>query len=193
MTFPSLVLPSFRASGGRPSSAAVVVLAAALTAQPVAAADPIGRLFTTPQQRQKLNDLRRAELENPEPTLGPSVISADTPTQTRDTPHNPITVRGLVTREGGRSTAFINESNSYEGDIASEYIRVRSGDIEGGEVKLVTPYGEGAVALKVGQTLEPSTGRVIDLGEDAAEGTEPAAPPRDQDEDAPSARPPPSE
>jgi hypothetical protein len=136
---------------------------------PVRAADPIGRLFTTPQQRQKLNELRRAELENPEPTLGPSVMSADTPTQTRDTPHNPITVRGLVTREGGRSTAFINESNSYEGDIASEYLRVRSGDIAGGEIKLVTPYGESTVALKVGQTLEPSTGRVIDLGDETAE------------------------
>jgi hypothetical protein len=172
---------------------AALIAGALIAAMQTVHADPIGRLFTTPQQRQKLNDLRRAELENPEPTLGPSVISADTPTQARDTPHNPITVRGLVTREGGRSTAFINESNSYEGDIASEYIRVRSGDIEGGEIKLVTPYGESAVALKVGQTLEPSTGRVIELGEDATEGTEPAAPPRDQDEDVPSARPPPSE
>jgi hypothetical protein len=147
----------------------------AFAAHPVSAADPIGRLFTTPQQRQKLDELRRAELENPEPALDPGVVTADTPTQTRDAPHNPITVRGLVTRKGGRSMAFINESNSYEGDIASEYIRVRPADIEGGEIRIVTPYGTDAVALKVGQTLEPSSGRIVDLGDEGAEPVPPDA------------------
>jgi hypothetical protein len=147
----------------------LIVVIMGLLSQHVAAADPLGRLFTTPQQRQKLDELRRAELENPEPTLDPGIVTAETQTQDRDTPHNAITVRGLVTREGGRSMAFINEGNSYEGDIASEYIRVRSADIEGGEIRIFTPYGADAVALKVGQTLEPSTGRVIDLGDDKPE------------------------
>jgi len=107
-----------------------------------------------------------------------------------DTPVNPITVRGLVTRKDGRSTAFLNESNSYEGDLASEYIRVRSGDIDGGEIRVYTPYGEAPVELKVGQTLEPSTGRIIDLTDEEARALNEAPPPADPD--TPPAEPAPS-
>jgi hypothetical protein len=146
-----------------------------LATQPVSAADPLGRLFTTPQQRQRLEELRRAELENPELVLQPSAASAEAPMQARETPLNPITVRGLVTRSDGRSTAFINESNTYEGDLASEYIRVRSADIEGGKIRIITPYGEEAVALKVGQTLEPSTGRIIDVTDEESRTRSPPA------------------
>ena len=163
---------------------AIIVAGAALAAQPVAA-DPLGRLFTTPQQRQKLEELRRAELENPEPVLGPSAASVEAPTQVSDVPLDPITVRGLVTRKGGRSMAFLNESNTYEGDLASEYIRVRSSDIEGGEIRIFTPYGEGAVALKVGHTLEPSTGRIIDLTGEETRASEAGIAPAAVDAEAP--------
>ena len=184
---PSSVLPSFRkAQSAYPESsdflgiARLILLAlTAFGAQPVAA-DPLGRLFTTPQQRQKLDELRRAETDNPEIQQGPSNLPQDAPAQV-DAPVNPITVRGLVTRKGGRSMAFLNESNTYEGDLASEYIRVRSGDIEGEEIRIYTPYGDDAVALKVGQTLEPSTGRIIDLTDEEVPARDMAVPPADPD------------
>jgi hypothetical protein len=155
---------------------------------PVAAqdGDPLGRLFTTPQQRQQLEELRRAEMENPEISLGPSALREDAPIEARDVPVNPITVRGLVTRAGGRSMAFINESNTYEGDLASEYIRVRSSDIEGGEIRILTPYASDPVVLRVGQTLEPSTGRIIDITDEESPGRDAKAAPA-ADPDAPRA------
>jgi hypothetical protein len=149
--------------------------------------DPLGRLFTTPQQRQRLEELRRAEMENPEISLGPSALPEDAPAEVRDAPLNPITVKGLVTRSGGRSMAFINESNTYEGDLASEYIRVRSADIEGGEIRILTPYGLDPVVLRVGQTLEPSTGKIIDITDEEAPGRAAKTAPAAADPDAPRA------
>ena len=165
--------------------ACIVILATMTVAALPAAADPLGRLFTTPQQRQKLEELRRAELEKPEQAPGPSIASTDVPTQARNAPLNAIKVKGLVTRSDGRSTAFLNEGNTYEGDLTSEYIRVRSSDIEGGRITIVTPYGEGAVALKVGQTLEPSTGRVIDVTDEEFGSERPGIPRTPADPDLP--------
>jgi|SRR5690606_7585376 hypothetical protein len=126
-----------------------------------------GRLFTTPQQRAQLDDLREARLEEPERPATIEARSAEAPDEVR----NPLTLRGTVTRTGGPNAAWINDSNTFEGDLSAEYLQLRPEDIGAGTVRLpatgerrwLAPDEKISVPVRVGQTLEPSTGTVMDL------------------------------
>ena len=37
-----------------------------------------------------------------------------------------ITVNGLVYRKGGKSTAWINNANTFEGNLGNQYIQVNA-------------------------------------------------------------------
>jgi phosphoribosyl 1,2-cyclic phosphodiesterase len=134
---------------------------------PQAIAGPFGRLFTTPQQRQELDELRDAEAEEPTIPVAVQASAAEIPNAPRD----PLTVRGIVTRTNGPDAAWINDSNTFEGDLTAEYLRLKPEDIDPdsvqlpatGEHRLFGPDEKITVPVKVGQTLEPSTGTVIDL------------------------------
>lgn len=143
-----------------------LLLATGLLAVPwqyAAAADPLGRLFTTPQQRKQLEELRHAQ-----PQAELELVVADMPNPADTAPEekpvaDAITVKGLVTRKDGRSTAWINDSNTFEGDLSSQYLRIEAGDIRSQHVKITMPDRETAVTVKVGETYEPITGQYLDL------------------------------
>ena len=100
---------------------------------PPAAAQDVGRLFFTPQQRQEL-DRRRA---NNITDQGPVVESS-------------VTVNGQVTRSSGKTTTWINGVPQYDTYRGRAVDRV--GVESGGKV----------VPVKVGETLEPGGGEVKD-------------------------------
>ena len=130
----SLVQPGI--SLGATCAALALTLAALCLPSP-ADAQELGRLFLTPEQRQDLERRRatnRAEEEAPQVREGP------------------LTVDGHVERSSGRTATWINGAPQYDS--------VKSRDPA--KVTLEPNVGEPSVSLKVGQTLERSTGTVRD-------------------------------
>lgn len=106
------------------------------------AAQELGRLFFTPEQRDALDARRRARVPD-KPTAVPMVIS---PTTRLD---------GYVRRSDGRSTVWVN------GDTADD-----SRPQADGSVSIIAGDGGARVRLKPGQVLDRSSGEVTDvLGE----------------------------
>ena len=106
---------------------------------PAAAAEELGRLFLTPQQRQDLDRRRatnRAEEEAPQIMEGP------------------LTLDGHVQRSSGRTTTWINSAPQYDSDSGAGRDPAR--------VTVVPNAGEPGVSLKVGQTYERARGEVRD-------------------------------
>jgi hypothetical protein len=100
------------------------------------AADTLGRLFFTPQQRQDLDRRRQANVQESAATVNSS-----------------LTVNGQVSRSGGKNTVWINGVPQENARRPSDPTRV------------VLPAGEGdssSVNVKIGQTLDKARGRIKD-------------------------------
>jgi len=107
-------------------------------AAPATAADELGRLFLTPQQRQDLDRRRatnRAEEEAPQIKEGP------------------LTLDGHVQRSSGKTATWINGVPQYDSDAGRDPARVT----------VVPNVGEPGVSLKVGQIYERNSGEVRDM------------------------------
>ena len=100
-----------------------------------AAADNLGRLFFTPQQRQDLDRRRQANIQESTVTVNSS-----------------LTVNGQVSRSHGKNTVWINGVPQENTKRPLDPARV------------VLPAGEGepSVNIKIGQTLDKVRGRVKD-------------------------------
>lgn len=99
------------------------------------AADPVGRLFYTPQQRQDLDRRRQANILE-------AVVSGE----------SAVTVNGQVVRSSGKSTTWINGVPQDDTATASRPSIVTIGGQD----------GEPRVNLKVGQTLDKARNEVQD-------------------------------
>ena len=133
-----------------------------------AASDDFGRLFTTPEERRKLQTLRNAK---PQVKLEvvPEVFIEDIDENVGEIEQpdiEGITLNGLVYRKGGKSTVWLNGTNSYEGNLATEYFRINEGDIDGEKVSVTVPEVDLEFDLKVGQTYEPNNGSLHDIVDD---------------------------
>jgi hypothetical protein len=109
------------------------------------AAQELGRLFFTPEQRQALDQRRRARV--PDRPSAPLVVS---PTTRMD---------GYVQRRGGKSTVWVNGEALPE--TAPEAPRIGSG-------RVTVNIGESGsrAGLRPGEVLDRGTGEVRDvLGE----------------------------
>ena len=143
-------------------------------------ADPVGRLFTTPKERRMLEQVRHAEPEKEEvavevvPDVLEEFIEEVEVVEERPVIEG-ITVQGLVYRKNGRNTAWVNNSNTYEGDLASQHIRVDPDQIDEDMVQVTIPEYTRKIELKVGQTYDPGAERIVDLAsdEDATTGEKP--------------------
>ena len=105
------------------------------------AAESLGRLFFTPQQRQDLDRRRQANVQESAATVNSS-----------------LTANGQVSRSRGKNTVWIN-------GVPQESTR-RPGD----PARVTLPAGEGdnssSVTIKIGQTLDKVRGKVKDPIED---------------------------
>ena len=116
---------------------ALVLTLSCLHPSAAAAAEELGRLFLTPQQRQDLDRRRatnRAEEEAPQIKEGP------------------LTLEGQVQRSSGRTTIWINGAPQYDNHRSRDPARVT----------VVPNEGEPGVSLKVGQVYERMSGEVRD-------------------------------
>jgi hypothetical protein len=141
-----------------------VLLAAFLSfAAPVArGADPLGRLFTTPRQRAQIDEVRNAAPKEEEVKLsGNELIRNQKQEKQSEEIKDPIVLKGVVSRADGLSTAWVNDGNTYMGDPALEYIQITPSRANVGDVTIRIPTRDTAVDLKVGETYEPASDRII--------------------------------
>jgi len=88
-----------------------------------AVSDGFGRLFTTPEERKKLQVLRYSKLQVEEPVEPVELIAEEIKEHVADLERpdiEGITLNGIVYRKGSKSTVWINGTNSYEGSLSSE-------------------------------------------------------------------------
>lgn len=128
-----------------------------------ALADNLGRLFTTPYERVQLERLRN---KKPEPIIAEQVnideiVKPDTE-DANPVARDAIILKGLVHRSDGKNSAWINDSNTFEGDLESQYIEVKQNDIYEDNVRIIMPDKSTVIDLKVGQGYEPELEQVFD-------------------------------
>lgn len=123
-------------SRSKPLLASAILLA--LAGNSAAAAENLGRLFFTPQQRQDLDRRRQANIQESAVTV-----------------NNSLTVNGQVSRSHGKTTVWINgvpqESTRRPPDPARVSLPNGQGDTS-----------ESSVTVKIGQTLDKVRGQVKD-------------------------------
>jgi hypothetical protein len=123
-----------------------------LLAPPAVAAEPLGRLFYTPDQRSSLDTARSkrartalaTEKEEPPAPPSPEVV----------------TYGGMVRRSDGKTTVWLNNHAVGEKEAASRLVGKVRPD---GSVTLQSPQTGKNVELRVGQRAELLSGRVEEV------------------------------
>lgn len=113
-----------------------------------AAAAPFGRLFTTPEERARLDALRR-------PPSDQAAVAAAVPAVEK------LALDGIVVRSSGNNAAWINGSPIFAGEANREGVRVEATTADG-VVGARLLHGHEAIRLEAGQTFDATTGRVLE-------------------------------
>jgi hypothetical protein len=117
------------------------------------AADPLGRLFLTPDQRARLEARRQSKVVE--------VSAAQTESSEDEVPvASYLTVQGEVVRSNGKKTIFIN-GVAYSSPDSPKGIELSPGR-RAGEVVIVPSDAAPPVQLKVGQSLDKNSLTVDD-------------------------------
>jgi hypothetical protein len=147
----------------RRTSLAACLLALLGAAGPCAAQE-LGRLFLTPEQRAALDARRKARIPDK-----PAVVTIVSPTTRID---------GYVKRSSGRSTLWVDGEPATEA-TQLEGLRVTPAPGDPGRVTVTLGESERAFDMKIGQKLDRGSGEVQDLlGEGEIRVRRPNAPAR---------------
>ncbi|MDH3314667.1 MAG: hypothetical protein OER43_02720 [Gammaproteobacteria bacterium] len=139
-----------------------LALAAALTSVPHAGeAQRLGRLFSTPEERALLDELRRDQrLVEPEPQ---SVVDMNPEVPMLEQ----VTIDGVVLRSSGANSAWINGQQVSGGARTRDGVRVDASAAGDGQVKITLPSGADTIDLKPGQKIDVNSGVVLEAYERA--------------------------
>lgn len=118
--------------------ARLFLLAVAYLACGEAAAEPLGRLFFTPERRAVLERQRQMNVQKVQ-TLEGSVMSLD----------------GIVTRSSGKSTIWVNQRPQHEN--ASRTGVTATVATKSPERAVLAPTDEQAASLRVGESINRGT------------------------------------
>lgn len=128
-------------------------------------AEEFGRFFTTPMERQYLDQLKSRG--------APIVVKVeddlkmgDKSKEKKQEINDAVTLKGLVYRKDGKSAAWLNDSNTYEGDIAWGYADVKEDKITPSSVQIRIGTQNNDVSMKVGEKYEPASESIKDLIEE---------------------------
>lgn len=121
------------------------------------AAEPFGRLFTTPGERATLDHLRQTRKIEP--------VNIDQPHEVIEVaPVAPpqVSVQGYVKRsDGKKGTVWINERPVQENSRTDE-MEVGKLPIEGNQVQIKVPGLDRSLKLKAGQAYDPETDSITE-------------------------------
>lgn len=126
---------------------------------PLTGAEPLGRLFFSPDERAMLDQQRNK-------TGGDSP-----PTQAAQTEQ--VTLNGIVRRSSGKTTAWINQLPQHENETP-QGVAVQQEKTSKPSAVLLLPSGK-KVNLKAGQTFDTAKGKVREGYEDATAPSPPEA------------------
>ena len=138
---------------GKIAAIPVILLLAVIVSGSVIAEEQFGRLFTTPAQRQRLDDLRKVQPDQRIQIDEQIILVEEETEESEEVKVDELNVRGLVYRKEGKSTAWVNDSNTFEGGLSSQYINI--GRIENDNVEIKIPSTDTAVKVNVGETFDP--------------------------------------
>ena len=122
-------------------------------------ADSLGRLYTSTTERMALDRVRN---EKPKPekfevvdieNIIEPLVEEEEEIIIRDA----IVLKGIVHRSDGKNAAWINDSNTYEGDLESLYIQIKTEEIESDQVQLTMPDNKTKIKIKVGDYYDPQS------------------------------------
>ena len=154
-----------------------------------AGAQQFGRLFTTPEERQRLQELREAKKHTPRTQddtgnvsrgvgdkrigrkagLGHAGISRRTEENRHvmedSPPGSVITLKGIVYRQDKTWMAWINDGNAQEGAATLGYRELGEGERLDNKVTIEVPVTGKSVKLKPGQSYHLQSGIVFDIKE----------------------------
>jgi len=142
------------------------LLILSLSSASVAEAE-FGRLYTTPAQRLKLDELR-----NKRPTEEVVIELVQEDIQDASTQEatpvlmDGITLNGLVYRSDGKNTAWINRNSTNAGSIETQFTTVRERDVRSNQVQITLPDNRTSIQLKVGQQYDVQSQQVYDVVND---------------------------
>lgn len=142
----------------------VLLLSASLD---VSAVENFGRLFTTAKQRKEIDEFRNSGT-GMEVTVNDEDLLIDEEDKEEEVSVDALTVRGLVRRTGKKNTAWINDSNTYQGDLGLQYMKIDEQGISEGGININLPGEEEKIRLKVGQTYEPQIKQIKEIGNDSS-------------------------
>ena len=111
-------------------------------------AEPLGRLFFTPQQRATLDNSRGQKIK----------IEVET-VETEPPAMEIISFNGVIKRSDGQSTVWINHHPLNE-KRAPSGIKIISRSVDDASVTLQLPQSSSNVDLKVGQNLDTASGQI---------------------------------
>ncbi len=146
----------------------IITLLLIVLSQFAVAAEPIGRLFTSPNERSNLDYLRQTKKNEP--------LKVESPTQELDAAPAPVmlpdavNLQGYVKRNDGKqSTVWVNnqavQENSRNKDVTVGKLAVGSNRVP---IKL-SANGK-RLNLKAGQVYDPESNRVYEARNHGAQG-----------------------
>lgn len=130
-----------------------------------------GRLFTTPEQRQRLQELREEHRRTPGSRKGTGTdiremagrhhAEQSKAGMSRGPDEPPvITLKGLIYRNDGARTAWIK---AQDGTVVLDSRQLQTGELQDHETAIRVPVSGKSVKLKPGQSWHPESGAVTDL------------------------------
>jgi len=142
----------------------LIVILGLATGTSIAEPQSFGRLFMTAKQRSHLDELRRAKPEVFS-NITEDVLLPDEPDEAvvEKAPVDALTVKGVVYRENRKNTAWLNGSNTNDGDLALGPVKIDESDIKGDRVDIDILDSDSRIVLKVGETYDPYTGKITDI------------------------------
>ena len=112
------------------------------------------RFFTTPEERRRLNALRERPGQHEKQQKAAVQKQAPQPLPS-------VQVQGIVVRNGGPNTAWVNDGNTLAGELVEGGLRVQAH--ANGDVRILFS-NQGSVALRPGQLYDPASGETIGIG-----------------------------
>lgn len=142
----------------------MVLILAALAGS--AAAQDIGRLFTTLSERSALNQRRlEAQFARPEAESAPEPVQSEDPAPVQGPTIARLRIDGVVRRSRGPGTVWLNGAQVERGVVSREGVRVDTSPRVRDGVRVRLPSGLRSIRLKPGQAIDVATGTLVDAFE----------------------------
>ena len=135
----------------------LILILASMIMTPPSYADSLGRIYTSPGERKELNKIRNSKEKKPKKIEIVQVeeLAEEVEVEKEIIVRDSIRLKGIVHRSDGKNSAWVNETNTYEGNLESQFIQVPNDNITSDQATVIMPDDSTSVDLKVGEVFIP--------------------------------------